>query len=181
MRATTIARNYAEALLALAQKANALDSWEATFQALASAISGDPRLQNFLAAPQVSAGDKNAVLEKAFAPLLPRTMLRFVQKVVDNRRQLLIPEIAVEFSNLVDESEGRVHAQVTVARDASDGDRAMLARRLSERLGKTVVPHVQVNPAILGGVIVKVGDTVMDGSVGRKLNLLRGKLTAGVR
>ncbi|GMV11760.1 MAG: hypothetical protein AMXMBFR55_34940 [Gemmatimonadota bacterium] len=181
MRETTIARNYAEALLALARKAGALDTWEATFQALASAITGDARLVNFLAAPQVSADNKNRVLERAFAPVLPRTLLRFVQKVVDNRRQMLIPAIAVEFSNLVDESEGRVHAQVTVAREASDGDRAMLARRLSERLGKTVVPHVHVNPAILGGVIVKVGDTVMDGSVRKRLNTLRGKLTAGVR
>lgn len=181
MRETTIARNYAEALLALARKANALDSWEATVQAVASAITSDARLVNFLAAPQVSADDKNAVIEKAFGPVLPRTLLRFIQKVVDNRRQMLIPEIAVEFSNLVDESEGRVHAQVTVARDATEADRASIAKQLSERLGKTVVPHVHVNPAILGGVVVKVGDTVMDGSVRKRLTLLRSKLTAGIR
>ncbi len=181
MRDTTIARNYAEALLALARKANALDNWGATMLAVSDAVTTDQRLTNFLAAPQVAASDKKKVLAKAFGPVLPRTLLLFLQKLIDNRRQMLIPEIAVEYANLVDETEGRLHAQVTVARETSDADRAAIARQLSDRLGKTVVPHVNVNPAILGGVIVKFGDTVMDGSVRKRLNTLRSKLTAGIR
>lgn len=181
MRDTTIARNYAEALLALARKANALDSWGTMMSAVSDAVTSDARLVNFLAAPQVAAADKTKVLEKAFGTVLPRMLLRFLQKLVDNRRQTLIPEIAVEYANLVDEAEGRVHAHVTLAREASDADRAAIAKQLSDRLGKTVVPHVHVNPAILGGVIVKVGDTVMDGSVRKRLATLRGRLTAGIR
>ncbi len=181
MRDTTIARNYAEALLALARKANALDNWGATMLAVSDAVTTDERLTNFLAAPQVAASDKKKVLAKAFGPVLPRTLLLFLQKLIDNRRQMLIPEIAVEYANLVDETEGRLHAQVTVARETSDADRAAIARQLSDRLGKIVVPHVNVNPAILGGVIVKFGDTVMDGSVRKRLNTLRSKLTAGIR
>lgn len=181
MRDATIARNYAEALLALARKANALDAWGGMIAGVSDAVTTDPRLANFLAAPQVSAAQRNAVLEKAFGPVLPRVLVRFLQKLVDNRRQTLIPEIAVEYANLVDESEGRVHAQVTVAREASDGDRARIARQLSERLGKTVVPHVHVNPAILGGIVVKVGDRVMDGSVRKRLATLRSRLTSGAR
>ena len=181
MRDTTIARNYAEALLALARKANALESWGTMISAVSDAITGDARLANFLAAPQVSADAKNAVLGKAFGPTLPTPLVRFLQKLVQNRRQMLIPEIAVEYSNLVDEAEGRVHAQVTLAREASAADREAIARQLSARLGKTVVPHVSVNPAILGGVIVKVGDSVMDGSVRKRLGMLRSRLTSGAR
>lgn len=181
MRDTTIARNYAEALFALARRANALEGWEATFHAVADAVQHDQRLVNFLAAPQVAATDKKRVLDKAFGPALPRPMVRFLQKLVDNRRQMLIPEIAMEFANLVDESEGRVHAQVTLAREASEADRAAIARQLSARLGKTVVPHVQVNPAILGGVVVKVGDSVMDGSVRKRLSMLRARLAGASR
>ncbi len=177
MREATIARNYAEALLALARKAQALEAWGTMISAVSDAVTSDVRLANFLAAPQVAATQKNAVLEKAFGPVLPRLLVRFLQKLVDNRRQTLIPEIAVEYANLVDEAEGRVHAQVTLAREASDADRAEIARQLSARLGKVVVPHVQVNPAILGGVIVKVGDTVMDGSVRKRLATLRSKLS----
>ena len=81
----------------------------------------------------------------------------------------------------MDEAAGRVHAQVTLAREANDADRAALATQLSSRLGKTVVPHVSVNPAILGGIIVRVGDTVMDGSVRKRLATLRSRLMVGAR
>ncbi|HNV77717.1 MAG: F0F1 ATP synthase subunit delta [Gemmatimonadetes bacterium] len=181
MRETTIARNYAEALLALARKANALDGWGSMMSAVSDAVTGDARLTNFLAAPQVSADAKIAVIQKAFGPVLPRPLVLFLVKLVQNRRQMLIPEISVEYANLVDETEGRVHAQVTLARDASEADRAAIAKQLTTRLGKTVVPHVHVNPAILGGIIVKVGDTVMDGSVRKRLGILRSRLTPGLR
>lgn len=181
MRDTTIARNYAEALLALARKANALDAWGGMISAVSDAIEREPRLALFLAAPQVPAAQKNQIIEKAFGPVLPKLLVRFLQKLVDNRRQTLIPEIAVEYANLVDETEGRVHAQVTLAREASEADRALIAKQLSARLGKVVVPHLHVNPAILGGVIVKVGDTVMDGSVKKRLATLRSRLASAGR
>ena len=127
------------------------------------------------------ASRKNEILQNAFGPVLPRMLVRFLQKLVDNRRQTLIPDIAVEYANLVDETEGRVHAQVTLAREASEADRAQIAKQLSARLGKVVVPHVQVNPGILGGVIVKVGDTVMDGSVRKRLATLRSRLALASR
>ena len=120
MRATTIARNYAEALLVLARKANDLDGWGLAIQGVVSAIESDARLRNFLAAPQVSAAQKNAVIGKAFTGKLPKDMVRFLQKVVMNRRQMLIPTIATEYGNLVDEATGRLHAQVTVSRDLEE-------------------------------------------------------------
>ncbi len=95
-----------------------------------------------------------------------------------NRRQMLIPEIAVEYANLVDESVGRVHARVTVAQETSAEENNVIARELSRALGKEVVPHMSVNPAILGGVVVRIGDTVMDGSVRRRLAALRRKMLA---
>src|SRR6185295_2489574 len=117
MRETTISRNYAEALVSLARKANDLEGWGALINGVAMAIQSDIRLRNFLAAPQVAASQKSAVLYKAFASRLPRPMVHFLLKLVDNRRQLLIPGIAVEYGNLVDESEGRLHAEVTTARE----------------------------------------------------------------
>ena len=180
MRATTIARNYAEALLALARKANDLAGWGASISGVVAAIDSDARLRNFLAAPQVSASQKNAVLGKAFTGKLPRNMVRFLQKLVDNRRQMLLPAIAVEYGNLVDEVSGRLHAQVTVSRETSPADRDAIAAQLSRAFAKTVLPHVHVNPDILGGVIVRVGDTVMDGSVRKRLKTLRARgLAAG--
>lgn len=178
MRDSTIARNYAEALLVLAGKAGDLNGWGDAIGALANAVSTDERLHNFLAAPSISAVDKNRVLEKAFGASFPAMLVRFVQKLVDNRRQMLLGEIAAEYANLVDAQQGRVHAQVTVAREANESERAALSQSLSATLGKHVVPHITVNPAILGGVVVKIGDTVMDGSVRRRLATLRSRLLA---
>ena len=127
----------------------------------------------------MSAAEKNTVLGKGLAGKAPPIFVKFLQKVVSNRRQMLIPNVATEYGNLLDEAEGRVHARVTVARAMSDGDTEAIAAQLSKALKKTVVPHVTVNPAILGGVIVRVGDTVMDGSVRRRLGVLRGRMLNG--
>jgi F-type H+-transporting ATPase subunit delta len=176
MRDSTIARNYAEALLALARKAGDLAAWGRMIDDVASAMERDERLRRFLEAPQISADEKNAVLSKAYEDRAPRLFLRYLQRLVKNRRQMLIPEIANEYRDLVDEVEGRVHAQVTLAKPVDDEQRAAIARQLSHTLGKPVIPQVRINPNILGGIIVRVGDRVMDGSVRRRLGILRNRM-----
>ena len=178
MRDTTIARNYAEALLALARKAGDLQAWGRLIDDVASAMERDERLRNFLEAPQISSDQKNAVLSKAYEDRAPRLFLRYLQRLVKNRRQMLIPQIANEYRDLVDEAEGRVHAQVTLARPVDEEQRAAIAHQLTQKFGRPVVPQVRVNPNILGGIIVRVGDRVMDGSVRRRLGVLRGRMLA---
>jgi F-type H+-transporting ATPase subunit delta len=76
----------------------------------------------------------------------------------------------------VDAAEGRIHARVTVAVAPSADDESSIARELSRMFGKDVVPHLTVDPAILGGLVVHVGDTVLDGSVRKRLNSLRRRM-----
>jgi F-type H+-transporting ATPase subunit delta len=179
MHEESIARNYAAVLLTLARKVKAADEWAALINAVASAVEENVTLRRFLAAPQVSAADKNAVLGKGLAGKVPPLFVKFLQKLVSNRRQTMIPDVATEYGNLLDAAEGRVHARVTVAREMNEADQQALAAQLTRALKKTVVPHVSVNPAILGGVIVRVGDTVMDGSVRRRLGVLRARMGSG--
>ncbi len=176
MREPTIARNYAETLVALAQRADDLEGCGAMIDEVVNAVQSDVRLRRFLESPRVSAEQKNEILARAFADRLPRLFVRFLEAVITHRRQHLLPEIALEYHDLVDEIEGRVHADVTVAREPDAGERESLVRELSRVLGKRVVPHLRIRSDILGGVIVRVGDTVMDGSVRRRLNLLRSRL-----
>jgi F-type H+-transporting ATPase subunit delta len=180
MREATIARNYAETLLELAQRAGDLAGWGEMIEKVSDAVESDRRLRVFLESPRVSAKQKNDIIQKAFGPTLPRNFVRFLQALVDHRRQMLIPAIAHEYHDLVDQVEGRVHAAVTVAREADDRDRDTVTTQLSRVLGKTVIPHFHVNPAVLGGIIVRVGDTVLDGSVRRRLATLRARML-GVR
>lgn len=176
MQSSAIGRNYADALLTLATRENARDTYGAYINGLAETLERDETFKRFLAAPQVSGVKKNEVLGKALTGQAPALFVRFVQKVVTNGRQMLLGEIAQEYNNLRDAQEGRVHARVTVSRAMSDADREHLAASLSKAMGKTVVPHLSVNPAILGGVIVRVGDTVMDGSVRRRLGDLKARM-----
>ena len=179
MRDTTIARNYAETLLALARKAGDTTAWGTMIGDVADAMERDPKLRHFLESPRVGVEQKNAILGRAFQDRMPRLFVRFLQALVKNRRQLLIPHIAIAYRDLLDEVEGRVHARVTLAKEPTEAETAAIAQQLGKALGKTVVPHVAINPAILGGVVVRVGDRVMDGSVRRRLATLRNRLVYG--
>ena len=179
MRDTTIAHNYAETLLVLAGRANDLRGWGTLITELSDAMGANPKLRLFLESPRVGATEKNAVLASAFTSRMPRTFLRFVQSLVTHRRQMLIPEIAREYLDLVEAAEGRMHARVTVARETSDADKAAITAQLSRMFGKEVTPHVSIDPAIMGGVIVHVGDTVLDGSVRKRLMSLRRRMLVG--
>jgi F-type H+-transporting ATPase subunit delta len=178
MRESTIARNYAEALLELAKRANDLRGWGTLIQSIADAMDRDEKLRVFLETPRVDAGTKNAILRRALSDRAPAKFVRFIESVVTHRRQMLIPGIAQEYLDLVDAAENRIHANVTVAREADDKTRKLIADRLSKIFNKTVVPHLVVDSRIIGGVVVRVGDTVMDGSVRRKLGTLRHKMLA---
>ena len=178
MRDATIAKNYAEALLELARRAEDPSGWGKLMRDVSNGMRDDVTLQHFLESPKISEAQKNEVFFQALGDRVPRHFLRFLQTLVRKRRQLLIPQISDEYDKLLDIHEGRVHANVTVAREMSKDDENRIAEQLSRVIGKTVVPHMNVNPAILGGVVVKIGDTVMDGSVRRRLGRLKGQILA---
>ena len=180
MNDATIGRNYAETLLTLSKKEGEEEKWGGLIDAIGVAMQEDRTLKTFLESPKLAASQKIEILSRALGNGVPPVFLRFLQTVISKRRQMLIPVIASEYRALIDESEGRVHASVTVAREQTEPERDALARQLSRVLGKRVVPHISLNPAILGGLIVKIGDTVMDGSVRRRLTTLRSRMLATV-
>jgi F-type H+-transporting ATPase subunit delta len=163
-------------LLELAQRSGDLRAWGEMIDSVGNAMDTDRRLRMFLESPRLSAGQKNEIIQKAYGAALPRNFVRFLQALVSHRRQMLIPVIAQAYHDLVDRVEGRVHASVTVAREPDDSDREVVTTQLQRALGMEVVPHFHVNASILGGVVVRVGDTVLDGSVRRRLATLRSRM-----
>lgn len=181
METATVARNYADVLHTLATKAGDPTGWGRMLDALAQALGADATMRRFLESPRIEAARKQAALSRAFADTFPAPFVRFLGALVAKRRQMAIPQIAAEYRAILDAAAGRVHATVTVARPLDQAGTDALAAQLSKAFNATVVPHVEVEPEIMGGVIVRLGDRVMDGSVRRRLAVLRRRLLGGAR
>lgn len=175
MRDQTIARNYAAALFELGQRHDESGAYADAFDVLGGVLTED-RIRRFLETPKVEAKDKQGVLQAALEGRVPERFLHFLMVVVAKRRQALLLVIQAEYGELLDAAVGRIHASVTLARRADAEAEGVLRERLSTLLGKDVVPHITVNPAILGGLVVRYGDRAMDGSLRRQLLSLKREL-----
>ncbi|MEJ2678002.1 MAG: ATP synthase F1 subunit delta [Gemmatimonadota bacterium] len=176
MRETTIARSYAEALFELASRRKEHDAVLTAFEAFGTLLEGAPEIRTFLETPKISANDKRKVLRAALEGRAPEIFVNFLQVVVDHRRQRLLRLVEREYRTLVDEHEGRLHVNVTLAREPDEAQRRQIAADLSRTLGKEVEPHIRVNANIMGGIVVRFGDQVLDGSLKRRLSSLRRRM-----
>ena len=177
MRHETIARNYAEVLFVLGEKSGRTALYADLLDAVAGGIAAAPTVQAVLMSPRVTKPQKTAILAGAL-PDAPRDFVLFLGAVVRRGRQGLFQEMAQAYLDLVDLKLNRVRAAVTVARPADEALRKTIAARLTEVVGKQVLPRFTEDPSILGGVVVRVGDRVFDGSVKRRMTLLRRALLA---
>lgn len=176
MRDETVARNYAETLFELATRNDALQEYGDAIETVAQLIEEDPRFRLFLETPRIDDDDKKQVVRRAFGEVLPRHVLNFVLVTIDKRRQRLLRSISGQYQGLLDAHMGREHVQVTVARPVDDATRQVITERLSAALGKEAIPHIRVQPEILGGLVVRTGDTIYDGSIRRRLDAMRRRL-----
>ena len=173
MRDETVARSYAATLFELAQRHEGLEAYGEGIETVARLLDEDPKFRLFLETPRIADADKKAVVRKAFAGALPKHLVNFVLITIDKRRQRLLREISREFHAMVDEHLGRAHVEVTVARSVDAATQEMLTVRLSKLLDKKAIAHMRVKPEILGGLVVRAGDTIYDGSVRRRLEGMR--------
>lgn len=176
MRDDTVARSYAETLFALSERHEGLEAYAAGVEMVARLLDENPRVRLFLETPRISDADKKAAVKEALEGKVPPDLVRFLLVAIDKRRQRLLRAIAREFQALLDQHYGREHVELTVARPLDEETLRTVARRLSEVLGKEAVPHVRTKPSILGGVVIRTGDTIYDGSVRRRLDRMRRQL-----
>jgi len=184
VKSVTIARNYAAALLLAAEGADrggrdTVEGYGRLLEAVAGAIRADERIAVALDSPRVSKATKSAVLARALEGIATPEFVRFLQAVVRRGRQGLLAEISQEYQGLVDLRLNRVHAGVTLARDPDDRLEGEIAERLSAVLHKEVRTHFRTDGGILGGIVVRIGDRIYDGSLKRKLAVLRRRMLTG--
>jgi F-type H+-transporting ATPase subunit delta len=176
MKSVTIARNYAAALFEAADVRRQAELYGELIDAVAGAVRSDPRIAVALDSPRVTKAVKGQILGSALAGLVPEEFVRFLQAVARRGRQGLLGEIAQQYQVMLDTKLSRVHAGVTVARELDARLEQQIVERLAGALRKEVRAHFRTDGGILGGVVVRVGDRVFDGSLRRRLTALRRQL-----
>ncbi|GAB6159031.1 F0F1 ATP synthase subunit delta [Desulfotomaculum varum] len=171
-----VARRYAQALYEIARDKNALDTMEQELKGVAEAIEGTRELQKVLYHPQVLPGEKKKLLKALFEGKISAETMNFLGLVVDKRRENYISGIAAEFAALANEARGKVAAEVTSAIQLSDEQKQQLIQVASRLAGKQVEPTFAVDPCLIGGVVVKIGSKVIDGSIKTRLAALKSRL-----
>jgi F-type H+-transporting ATPase subunit delta len=171
-----VARNYAEALVEVAEKQGEVARYGQLLDLVAGVVAVEPRVRHVLESPRVPKAAKKQILERALKGVAPTALVRFLGAVVQRGRQGLLADISEAYQELVDKHLGRVHAGVATAHPVDDVLAKAIASRLTAAVGKDVVPHFRTDPALIGGVVVRVGDRVFDGSIRRKLRVLRHRM-----
>lgn len=173
------ARVYAQALFDIGLEEQAVGSIYDDLHAVHAAIGGlDAELQSFFKMPQLRREDKRRIFKTAFEGKVGRPVLGLLLLLVEKRREPLFDNIVEEFDHYRDRHEGRVRASVTTARKLDAKLAQALRAALEQRTKKTVVLHERVDPEVLGGIRVNLGDSVLDGTVRRGLQDMRRSLAA---
>jgi F-type H+-transporting ATPase subunit delta len=172
---STLARPYAEAVFRLADSAGKLGEWSDMLGNLAQVVA-EPTVANAMADPNLSAPQVAGMLIGILAGRLTGEAENMVRILAENRRLDLLPEISAQFETLKNEREGRVEAQIVSAFPLESGQLEELVSHLESRTGKRVRPHVSVDPDLIAGVRIVLGDKVIDGSVRAQLQALEGAL-----
>lgn len=126
--------------------------------------------------PRVSSADKKAVLQRAL-PQASAGTLRFLGLLVDKKRFGLLPHVAADLGRILDERKGVARAAARTSHDLPPAEQEALRARLSDFSGKSVVLDLKTDPELLAGVVVRMGDWVLDGSLAGQLRRLGEELT----
>lgn len=180
MIGSALARRYARALLDIGQEERQVRRVLSEVERFVRLLAENPDLRKILEATHINRRDKQAVLEAAVSPagFLPVTM-NFLRLLVDKRRMNILPQILPELRRMVEELEGIERVEVIVPETLSETQRDFLKTVLERRTGKRIELEEKLDPAVLGGMVVKVGSTVYDGSVRTQLSKIQEILQKG--
>lgn len=176
MRLTGLARRYAGALFEAAKVLNAVDNVESDLGMVTYSLDESPQLGETLTHPLIPSDRKKQIISSIFKGKVQDVTLDFLFLLVDKRREEIIPDVESEYVNLANQYRKIVTVAVTSAVELSDDEQAKLRMKLGELTGKTAELELSVDPALIGGLLVQIGDTVLDGSVRGQLAALREKM-----
>jgi F-type H+-transporting ATPase subunit delta len=170
---------YATALADIVLEQGAAEPAKKQLADFKTAYAESAELRNFLASPAIPREAKRGVIEKLVARFGASKIIRnFLFVIVDNRRIQHLPEITLSFDEVLRQRQGVAEAAVASAMELNDGQKTVLVRTLEHLTGKKIQANYSLEPELVGGAVVRIGDTIYDGSLRNRLNQLRARLTA---
>lgn len=172
--ARATARRHAQAAFEIALERDELEGWRDDLGRVAEAMT-DPVLRPFLESPKIPFGEKARILSQWLEGINPLAM-NLAYLLVAKGRLGMVEDLVAEYNCLVDEHRGIAHAEVATAVPLDEEEKGKLVHRLGELVGKQIVLRERVDPSIIGGVVARVGDKLIDGSTKSRLLRLRESL-----
>lgn len=169
---------YAQALLGAAEGAGVTDTILDEFQSFIGVLDRIPKFEAALVSPRVAPEAKGRMLDAAFQARMSRTLLNFLKVVSQHSRLNCLRAMHVATRRLYNELRGRVEVTVRTAERLDAAGIDMVTSRLRAALGAEIELHTQVDPDLIGGIVVRIGDKVFDGSVANRLERLRKSAAA---
>ncbi len=170
---------YANAMADIALAQGAAEPAAKQLYEFGAAYEQSAEFHTFLASPAVSVEAKHAVIEKIVARLGASKIIRnFLFVLADHRRTRLIPEVIAAFHQVIRQRQGVAEAEVSSAIELSAAQKKEMAATLARLTGKKIEAKYALDPALLGGAVVRIGDTIYDGSLRSRLNEMRTRLAA---
>lgn len=170
----TAAKRYAQAVFDIAEEHGTHERWAAELDAIATFMA-DPAAAILLSSDKAPFSDKAAVVDRALADADPLAV-NLAKLLVQKKRASIAPLIAQEFREMDDVRRGISHAVVRSAVELTDDEREAVQARLRELTGNEIVLRTEVDPELIGGIVARIGDRVLDGSTRTKLIQLRRRL-----
>jgi len=173
-----VARRYAAALFRTAKKTEQVDRILDDLKAIADFLRKDPSLKNFLEAPQILDQYKRGLLTTAFKDLISEALFSFLVVVLDKHRIAHLQAMAKEYERLVKEDQGILQARVITTRALDPIFRGRLKEELEKNTGKKIEMLPKIDPQIIGGMIVILGNKIIDRSIRHQLDELKEEMLA---
>ncbi|MEX1173007.1 MAG: F0F1 ATP synthase subunit delta [Chloroflexota bacterium] len=172
------ARRYAEAAFEVGLRDGTVERWRTELEAAASVV-GDERALRALANPSIPFDQRSVAVAALLKGIASDQAQNLVQLLLRRGRIEELPRVAAEFRRLDDRRQGITHATATSASELTPDEVRALTQRLEQSTGGRIALDVQVDPSLLGGLVVRVGDRLIDGSVRGRLERLRNQLISG--
>lgn len=180
MTGNIVSRRYAKALYAVADKQGKIEAFGNQLIGLADALSKAPEAQRFFKNPVFTPAEKKAVLEKLASNVAMDPVVKnFCELLADKERLAELSAIAADFKKMLEASQGVISGEMVTVAAISPERQKELVGRLEKQTGRKLVLDFASDPEILGGVVLKVGDRVLDASLRAQLNMLKEQIKRG--